>query len=95
MPKRKKILKAVKSKAGLSKELQEEFDHFFSCFPPKYLNRNLRNMIIDLMECNDGTSPNYLHELLMHLSLFFPVLDRAEEDERYHSKDYDRNRENY
>lgn len=91
---KKKITKA-KSEQKLSKETIEEIEHFFWCFPPKYFSRNLRNMTIDLIAAHDGTEPLYIHELLMQLSMFLPVLDRIEDEGTFDSKDYERNREYY
>lgn len=95
MAKRKKKTTRIKVKLRLSKEVLENIDHFFTCFPPKHFSRNLRNMIVDLMEAHDGTEPMYLHELLMQLSMFFPVLDSIEDEGKYHSDDYERNRKYY
>ena len=79
----------------LSKDVLENIDHFFSCFPPKHFSRNLRNMTVDLIEAHNGTEPQYLHELLMQLSMFFPVLDSIEDEGKYYSEDYERNRKFY
>ncbi len=76
----------------LSPELQSAFLHFLTNFPPKYFSRNLRDMFIDFIELNRGLYPHYLTELSFQLSMFYNVLDIAEDEGKYDSKDYERNR---
>ncbi|MEJ7646960.1 MAG: hypothetical protein WKF87_20350 [Chryseolinea sp.] len=83
MPKR---LKSIRKKSGslLSPELQDAFAHFLERNPPKQFSRNLRNVLLEVVTCQQGNHPLYLNTLLLSMEMFFEVLDAAE-DEEYHN----------
>lgn len=72
-----------KQEPKLSQNAIAALEHFFTCFPPKYFSRNIRNAVIQLLETSSAGSPLYQEELLAQLALFLPVLDLIEDEGRF------------
>ncbi len=89
---KKKSKTSKEENPKLSKEAIERMEHFFSCHPPKYFNRNLRSLIVDWMDLNNIGEADFQEELLAQLNSFFPVLDFIEDEGKFGSEDYNINR---
>jgi len=69
-----------KSDAILSPELQDAFAYFLERNPPKEFSRNLRNVLLEVVTCQQGNHPLYLNSFLLSMEMFFEVLDVAEDE---------------
>ena len=70
--------------AHISQRLASELATLFYYHPPWKLNRNLRKMFLDYVECGLTVGvPDYFEELAPELNWLFNFLDVAEEEVRY------------